>query len=102
MYMSNCVDTLVPPARLVADTRTEFRRDALEHVAVAAARGESRITVDLGGTTEIDASGLGILLFVNTRARELGMTTHLVNVPAHVRGLLDLTKLSHIFTEISS
>jgi anti-anti-sigma factor len=101
MYMSNCVDTLVPPARLVADTRAEFRRIALEHVAQAAARGDSRITVDLSGTTEIDASGLGILLFVNTRAREHGMTTHLVSVPSQVRGLLDLTKLTHIFSEVS-
>lgn len=102
MYMSNCVDTLVPPARLVAETRAEFRRDALEHVARAAERKDSRITVDLSGTTEIDASGLGILLFVNTRARENGMTTHLVNVPQAVKALLDLTKLTHIFSEVSS
>ena len=102
MHMSNCVDALVPPTRLVADTRADFRRAALEHVSQAAARGETRITVDLSGTTEIDASGLGILLFVNTRAREHGLTTHLVNVPQPVRALLDLTKLSHIFSEVSS
>ena len=102
MHMSNCIEALVPPNRLVAETRAEFRRSALEHLSQAAARGENRITVDLGGTTEIDASGLGILLFVNTRARELGLTTHLINVPQSVRGLLDLTKLSHIFADISS
>ena len=101
MYMSNCVDALVPPSRLTADTRAEFRRSALEHVAQAVARSESRILVDMSGTTEIDASGLGILLFVNTRAREHGLTTHLVNVPQSVRGLLELTKLSHIFAEVS-
>ena len=101
MHMSNCVDALIPPSRLVAETRADFRRSALEHVAQAAARGENRITVDLSGTTEIDASGLGILLFVNTRAREHGLTTHLVNVPQSVRALLDLTKLSHIFAEVS-
>ena len=101
MYMSNCVDALVPPSRLVAETRAEFRRSALEHVSQAAARGESKIMVDLSGTTEIDASGLGILLFVNTRAREHGLTTHLVNVPQPVRALLDLTKLAHIFADVS-
>ena len=101
MYMSNCIDALVPPSRLVAETRAEFRRIAVEHVSQAAARGESRIMVDLSGTTEIDASGLGILLFVNTRAREHGLTAHLVNVPQSVRALLDLTKLSHIFAEVS-
>ena len=102
MHMSNTIDALIPPSRLVADTRAEFRRSALEHVAQAAARGDSRITVDLSATVEIDASGLGILLFVNTRAREHGLTTHLVSVPQSVRALLDLTKLSHIFAEVSS
>ena len=102
MYMSDCVAALVPPSRLVADTRAEFRRSALDHVSQAAARGEARISVDLAGTTEIDASGLGILLFVNTRAREHGLSTHLVNVPQSVRALLELTKLSHIFAEVSS
>ena len=100
--MSDCIAALVPPTRLVADTRADFRRLALEHVSQAAARGDNRISVDLGATTEIDASGLGILLFVNTRAREHGLTTHLVNVPQPVRALLDLTKLSHIFAEVSS
>ena len=102
MYMSNCVDALIPPSRLVADTRAEFRRSALEYISQVAARGESRLMVDLGGTTEIDASGLGILLFVNTRAREHGLTTHLVHVPQSVRALLELTKLSHIFAEVTS
>lgn len=100
--MSDCIAALVPPTRLVADTRADFRRLALEYVSQAAARGDSRISVDLGATSEIDASGLGILLFVNTRAREHGLTTHLVNVPQPVRALLDLTKLSHIFAEVSS
>ena len=45
---------------------------------------------------------LGILLFVNTRAREQGMTTHLVQVPKHVLALLDLTKLTQIFAEVSA
>ena len=102
MLMSNCIDALVPPTRLVADTRAEFRKIALDYVAQAVVRGESRITVDLSGTTEIDASGLGILLFVNTRAREQGLTTHLVRVPKHVLALLDLTKLTQIFSEVSA
>ena len=101
MYMSNCIDALVPPTRLIAETRSEFRKVALDYVAQAVVRGESRITVDLSGTTEIDASGLGILLFVNTRAADQGMTTHLVRVPQHVMALLDLTKLRQIFTEVS-
>jgi len=100
--MSNIIEAMVPPSRLVAETRSEFRKVALDYVAMAVVRGDSRITVDLSGTTEIDASGLGILLFVNTRAREHGMTTHLVQVPKPVMALLDLTKLAHIFAEASA
>ena len=101
MYMSNCIDALVPPTRLVAETRSDFRTIALEHVALAAVRGENRIMIDLSQTTEIDASGLGILLFVNTRAAEQGMTTHLVQVPKQVMEMLDLTKLTQLFAEVS-
>ena len=102
MYMSNCLDALVPPARLVAETRSDFRKVALDYVAQAVVRGEKRITVDLSGTTEIDASGLGILLFVNTRAAEQGLTTHLVRVPPHVMGMLELTKLRQVFTGVTA
>jgi anti-anti-sigma factor len=102
MYMSNCADALIPPSKLIAETRAEFRRAALEHLAQAVMRGETCVTVDLSGTTEVDASGLGILLFVQSRAKEQGMTTHLARVPEQVRALLELTKLSHIFDEVSS
>ena len=102
MYMSDVVSTLIPPSRLVAETRSEFRQTALEHVTQAAARGDSSVVIDLSGATEVDASGLGILLFVNSRAKEHGMTTHLVRVPAPVRALLELTKLEPIFAEVSS
>ena len=101
MFMSECLEALVPPTRLVAETRSEFRKMALEYVALAVTRGDKRVTLDLSGTTEIDASGLGILLFVNSRASEQGMTTHLTNVPKDVMALLDLTKLTQIFAEVS-
>ncbi len=100
--MSNCVDALIPPSRLIAETRAEFRKTALEHLAQAVIRGDTTITIDLSATTEVDASGLGILLFVHSRAKENGMTTHLTRVPEQVRSLLELTKLSHLFDEVSS
>jgi anti-anti-sigma regulatory factor len=96
------VAALIPPPRLVAETRSEFRRLALAHVAEAAGRGETSLVIDLGSTVEVDASGLGLLLFVNSRAREHAMTTHLVRVPPQVRALLELTKLEPIFAEVSS
>ena len=102
MHMSNCIDALIPPSKLIAETRAEFRRGALEFLSRAAIRGETCVKVDLSDITEVDASGLGILLFVQSRAKENGMTTHLVRVPEPVRALLELTKLSHIFDEVSS
>lgn len=102
MHMSNCVDALIPPTRLIAETRAEFRRNTLEHLAQAVVRGDNSVTVDLSGTTEIDASGLGILLFVHARAKENGMATRLTRVPEQVRNLLELTKLDHIFDEVCS
>jgi ABC-type transporter Mla MlaB component len=101
MYMSNCVDALIPPSRLTADTRAEFRRTALAYLAQAAMRSDTSITVDLSATSEVDASGLGILLFVQSRAKENGMTVHLARVPQPVRALLELTKLIHVFDEVS-
>jgi anti-anti-sigma factor len=99
--MSAAVFALAAPSRLVAETRSDFRKAALGHVAQAAGRGDTSVVIDMSGTSEVDASGLGILLFVNSRAKESGMSTHLVRVPAQVRALLELTKLEPIFAEVS-
>jgi anti-anti-sigma regulatory factor len=45
----------------------------------------------------VDASGLGILVLVQKRARELGVATRLMRTQPHVRTLLHLTKLDVLF-----
>ncbi|GGT01757.1 anti-sigma factor antagonist [Planobispora rosea] len=53
-----------------------------------------RLLVDLSEVTFMDARGLGVLVAVNNRARELGGTVQLIGVPAAVGRLLKLTGLS--------
>ena len=85
------------PTRLIADTRAQFRIDALEHLEVAAKKGAHEYAVDLTVTSEIDASGLGILVLIEKRAREKGMKTVLERASGEVLHLLDVTRLEYLF-----
>ena len=88
---------IVAPARLVAATRAEFRRQAIELVDRAAAEQADGITIDLGTTSEVDASGLGILVLVQKRGRERGLVTRLAHANEPVRRMLILTRLDYLF-----
>ena len=85
------------PERLLADSRAEFRKAALEALERAVANGATAFAIDLSETTEVDASGLGILVLVQKRAKERGVAVKLLHVPTQVRYLLTLTKLDHLF-----
>lgn len=86
------------PTRLVADTRWEFRAAALDRLSHENVRdGRRALTIDLGVTQDIDASGLGILVLVQKRARERGLATCLLNTQQPVRALLTMTKLDGLF-----
>jgi len=88
---------LVTPDRLVADTRLEFRRTALEYLDRATRRNATRLILEMGGTTEIDASGLGVLVLLQKRARERMVATRLLHAHAAVKQMLQLTKLDYLF-----
>ncbi len=90
-------EVLAAPDRLVTETRLGFRRAALEHVERAAQDSASRIYVDLGATRDIDASGLGVLVLLQKRARERMIATRLLNAGPSVRQMLLLTKLDYLF-----
>lgn len=85
------------PERLVSEHRLDFRRDALERLTKAAAEGAQRITIDLRETREVDASGLGVLVLLQKRARESFLATCLTHTPPSVRQLLRLTQLESLF-----
>ena len=90
-------EILQAPVQLVSETRAEFRAAALAYVERLGTTPTSVATVDLSQTIEVDASGLGILVLLQKRAKEMGMTLRLAQLPSKVRYLLVLTKLDHLF-----
>ncbi len=89
--------SLAAPERLVAETRVDFRSAVLEKLAHAGEGGGGALTIDMTVTRDIDASGLGILVLVQKRARERGIPICLRNPQQQIRSLLALTKLDALF-----
>jgi anti-anti-sigma regulatory factor len=90
-------DTLAAPARITGETRATFRKDALSFMEAAGAAGLVNISLDMSKTVEVDASGLGVLVVVQKKSKELGLHLRVTRVPQQVRYLLLLTKLEHLF-----
>ena len=97
LIADSSTDILSAPSRLVADTRLDFRRAALEHLERTIHKGATRVMVDLAHTIEIDASGLGVLVFLQKRARERMIATRLLHAPGSVKQMLELIKLDYLF-----
>jgi anti-anti-sigma factor len=94
---STDLSPMIAPSRLTAELRLEFRRAVLEALETAS-RGEARsVDVDLSETVEIDASGLGVLILLQKRARERGLAVKLIRAPKHVLQLLESTRLAPLF-----
>ncbi|HVT40893.1 MAG TPA: STAS domain-containing protein [Gemmatimonadaceae bacterium] len=91
------VRTLAAPHRLVGETRLDFRSAALCHLERVAQRNGARLLIDLKETTDIDASGLGVLILLQKRARERMIATRLLHAPYVVKQMLELTKLAYLF-----
>ena len=89
--------SIAVPDRLVAETRAQFRKDALAYLDRAAAQSVKDFALDMSQTAEMDASGLGILVVIQKKATELGIRMRIVRAPQQVRYLLLLTKLEHLF-----
>jgi anti-anti-sigma factor len=87
---------LTAPPRLVAETRAAFRNAAMSMIE-SRGRGTRAITLDLAVTREMDATGLGTLVAIQSRAKQFGVSVKLVNVTEEVLTLLSLTELLHLF-----
>lgn len=98
--MQSATDTkaivLLAPERLIASTRADFRAAAMAHLETLQANGDA-LVIDMSATAELDASGLGILVLVQKRAKEHGLSTVLRRTPERVRNLLKLTMLDFLF-----
>ncbi len=93
---------LVAPSLLITEHRLEFRRLTLEALEIAASSGQKYLEINLGAVIEIDASGLGVLILAQKRARERGLRLRLVDVPLAVASLLDATRLEPLFELVRS
>ena len=87
---------LTAPDKIIAATRAEFRAAALAHLAMLPSDAGAMV-IDLVNTSEIDASGLGILVLIQKRAKERGLSTRLRRTPDRVHNLLKLTMLDFLF-----
>jgi anti-anti-sigma factor len=96
MNMVNNEPILVAPRRLVAESRAEFRNAAVS-VLESAGREAKWLTLDLAETRELDATGLGTLVAIQSRAKQYGVSVRLTNVKEEVHALLALTELVHLF-----
>ena len=95
---NNDVAVLIAPDRLISETRGEFRAAALQRLdQLGKDKDAGVMVIDLSQTVDIDASGLGMLVFIQKRAREHGLSTNLRHTPERVRNLLKLTLLEFLF-----
>ena len=87
---------IVAPERIIAATRGDFRTAVLAQIDQLGPEAGA-ITIDLRHTVELDASGLGILVLIQKRAKDRGLSTRLRHTPERVRNLLKLTLLDFLF-----
>lgn len=85
------------PSHLTADTRVAFRTQALAALDATLTANEATVALDFSAVVDIDASGLGVLILLQKRAREHRVRVSLVNVPGPVERLLDETRMSALF-----
>jgi anti-anti-sigma factor len=69
----------------------------LRDTAKAAMAGKKELTIDLGGVTQMDSSGLGALVSIYISARRDGWTLQLLNASDAIRKLLSLSNLLSLF-----
>lgn len=97
------VSTAQPPMRVLQapeslglTTREAFRASA-NALLDEMAEGAGQLVVDLGGTREVDSSGLGALVMVQHHAAVRRQAVVLRGVGAELEFLLVLTKLDDLF-----
>lgn len=79
--------------QLIVGNRQELKQRVLEELE----RGERKFLVDFGKTGYIDSSGLGVLVSLSKKIRELNGELRLVNLNEDLRTLFELTKLDTLF-----
>ncbi len=79
--------------QLIVGNRQELKQRVLEE----AEGGARKILVDFANAGYIDSSGLGVLVSLAKRMRELGGDLRLANLNDDLQTLFELTKLDSLF-----
>lgn len=79
--------------QLIVGNRQELKQRILDEVE----RGERKFLVDFSRTGYIDSSGLGVLVSVSKKIRELGGELRLAGLNEDLQTLFELTKLDTLF-----
>ena len=79
--------------QLIVGNRQELKQRVLDE----AEGGARRILIDFAKTAYIDSSGLGVLVSLAKRLRELGGDLRLANLNDDLQTLFELTKLDSLF-----
>jgi anti-sigma B factor antagonist len=79
--------------QLIVGNRQELKQRVLDE----AEAGARKILVDFAKTGYIDSSGLGVLVSLAKRLRELGGDLRLANLNDDLQTLFELTKLDTLF-----
>lgn len=87
---------MVAPEHISAENRLAVRRAALEFLE-RSSQARTPFVIDLRATKDIDASGLGILVLLQKRAREYGLVTRLIGPSLIVRDALRMARLDYLF-----
>lgn len=87
--------TAVLPPRVVVENSRELRRELLQSVAD---NDVSLLVLDLSQVEFMDSSGIGVLVSLLKNMRTAGGDVVLLEPQGSVRMLLDLTRLSAVFT----
>ncbi len=79
--------------QLIVGNRQELKQRVLDELE----RGERKFLVDFSHTGYIDSSGLGVLVSLSKRIRELNGDLRLSNLNDDLKTLFELTKLDTLF-----
>lgn len=74
----------------------------VEVVSDAIEEGAKTFVIDLSGVRYISSSGIGLLITMLTKMRNIGGEMYLTSPSEHVKKLLIITKLNNIFSVFDS
>lgn len=84
--------------QLVVTNRQEFKQAILD----AMEQGVKLVIADFAHSPYIDSSGLGALVSLSRRLREVGGDLRLIGLNDDLRGLFELTRLDQLFPTFAS